>query len=90
MFVQGDWRGDGREQLFWYKFHMGGDGRGELYFPDGVYHMFDFLGDRAEEVITLAPGMLRVWSHRGANASGTRVARSPEYLRNAVVNHTHY
>ena len=90
VFVQGDWSGDGREQLFWYKFHMEGDGRGALYFPDGVYHMFDFLGDRAEEVITLAPGMLRVWSHRGANASGARVARSPDYLRDVMVNHTHY
>ena len=90
MFVQGDWRGDGREELFWYKFHMQRDGTGELWFPDGVFHMFDFMGDRADEVITLAPGLMRVWGYRGANASGARVRRSAEYLRDVMVNHTHY
>jgi hypothetical protein len=90
VFVQGDWRGDGREELFWYKFHMGRDGTGELWFPDGVFHMFDFMGDRAEEVITLAPGVMRVWGYRAANANGARVRRSADYLRDVVVNHTHY
>ncbi len=90
VFVQGDWKGNGREELFWYKFRMGGDGRGELYFPDGVFHMFDFLGDRAEEVVTLGAGKLRVYGYRGADAAGKRVARSADYLRNVVVNHTHY
>lgn len=90
VFVQGDWKGDGREELFWYKFRMGGDGRGELYFPDQVYHMFDFLGDRAEEVVTLGAGTMRVYGYRGANANGARAARSPEYLRSVMVNHTHY
>ena len=90
VFVQGDWRGDGREQLFWYKFHMKDDGTGELFFPDGVFHMFDFMGDRADEVITLAPGTMRVWGYRGARADGARARRSREYLRDAVVNHTHY
>ena len=90
VFVQGDWKGDGREELFWYKFRMGGDGRGELYFPDQVYHMFDFLGDRAEEVVTLGAGKLRVYGFRGAAADGRRAARTPEYLRNVMVNHTHY
>ena len=90
VFVQGDWRGDGRDQLFWYKFHLKDDGTGELFFPDGVFHMFDFLGDRADEVITLAPGMMRVWGSRGARADGTRVRRSADYRRDVVVNHTHY
>ena len=31
--------------------------------------MFDFMGDRADEVITLAPGVMRVWGYRGANAT---------------------
>ena len=66
------------------------DGTGELWFPDGVFHMFDFMGDRADEVITLAPGVMRVWGYRGANASGARARRSAEYLRDAMVNHTHY
>ena len=29
-------------------------GAGELYFPDPVFHMFDFMGQGAEEVITLS------------------------------------
>jgi hypothetical protein len=90
VFVQGDWRGDGRERLFWYKFHMKEDGTGELWLPDGVFHMFDFMGDRADEVITLAPGVMRVWGWRGAKADGARVRRSADYLRDVVVNHTHY
>jgi len=90
VFVQGDWRGDGREELFWYKFHLRGDGTGELYFPNDVFHMFDYMGDRAEEVITLAPGFMRVYGHRGARADGARVRRSADYLRDRVVNHTHY
>jgi hypothetical protein len=90
VFVQGDWRGDGRDQLFWYKFHLRGDGTGELWFPDGVFHMFDFMGDRADEVITLSPGFMRVYGSRGAKANGARVKRSLEYTREHVVNHTHY
>ena len=90
VFVQGDWRGDGREELFWYRFHLRGDGTGELFFPNDVFHMFDFLGDRAEEVITLAPGFMRVYGYRGARADGARVRRSADYLRDRVVNHTHY
>ncbi|HEU4721424.1 MAG TPA: FG-GAP-like repeat-containing protein [Gemmatimonadaceae bacterium] len=90
VFVQGDWRGDGRQQLFWHKFHLRGDGTGELWFPDGVFHMFDVMGDRADEVVTLAPGVMRVWGSSGANANGTRARRSAEWLREQVVNHTHY
>ena len=90
VFVKGDWRGNGREELFWHKFRMRGDGRGELYFAEPVFHMFDFLGDRAEEVITLEGGKLRVYGWRGAHHAAKPVARDPEYLRNTVVNHTHY
>jgi hypothetical protein len=50
----------------------------------------DFMGDRADEVITLAPGVMRVWGSRGANGAGTRVRRSRDYLREQVVNHAHY
>ena len=90
VFVKGDWRGNGREELFWHKFRMRGDGRGELYFAEPVFHMFDFLGDRAEEVITLEGGVLRVYGWRGAEHAAKPDARDPEYLRNTVVNHTHY
>jgi hypothetical protein len=52
--------------------------------------MFDFMGDRADEVITLGPGVMRVWGSRGARADGARVRRSADYRRDVVVNHTHY
>jgi hypothetical protein len=90
VFVKGDWRGDGRDQLFWYKFAMNRDGTGTLYFPDQVFHMFDFLGDRAEEVITLESGALRVYGYSGADADAPREARDADYLRHRVANHTHY
>lgn len=90
VFVKGDWRGDGKEELFWYKFRMKGDGRGELFFGEPVFHMFDFLGDRAEEVITLEGGVLRVYGYRGADHAAKPITRTPDYLRNVMVNHTHY
>ena len=66
------------------------DGRGELFFPDPVYHMFDFLGDGAEEVITLDREWVRVWGYAGAKADGKRVRRGDDYRRERVANHTHY
>lgn len=90
VFVKGDWRGDGGEELFWYKFRLAADGRGQIYFPDPVFHMFDFVGDGAEEVITLDRGRVRVYGFAGADANGPRVTRDLEYLRNRVANHTHY
>ncbi len=88
-FVMGDWRGDGVEQLFWYKFRLTPEGRGELYFADPVYHMFDFLGRGAEEVITLRPGRLRVHASR-KRAGRAAGPRDPEYRRHRMTNHTHY
>jgi hypothetical protein len=90
VFVKGDWRGDGGEELFWYKFRMNGDGKGELYFPEQVFHMFDFLGDTAEEVITLDRGALRVYGYRHADHRAQPAQRAPEYLQRRVANHTHY
>lgn len=90
VFVKGDWKGDGGEELFWFKFHMNAQGEGELYFGEPVYHMFDFMGDGAEEVITLERGKLRVYGYSGANAAAPGSAHTPAYLRNVVTNHTHY
>jgi hypothetical protein len=90
VFVKGDWRGDGKEELFWYKFRLTRAGKGELYFGEPVFHMFDFLGDGAEEVITLGDGVLRVYGYRGADHRGPRRERSPDYLKERVTNHTHY
>jgi hypothetical protein len=89
-FVKGDWRGNGQEELFWYKFRLNSDGKGELYFGEPVYHMFDFMGNGAEQVITLqnANGILRVYGSRQAKRRA--VKRDAEYLRHTVANHTHY
>lgn len=89
-FIKGDWRGNGEIELFWYKFRMTGDGTGELYFADPVYHMFDLVGDGAEEVITRQGSVLSVYGSSRADAQGPRVPRNSEYLRNRIANHTHY
>lgn len=88
-FVKGFWNGK-MEQLFWYKFKIGDNGKGELYFPDPVYHMFDFSGNGAEEVITLGSGYLRVWGSKSALKNGKDRKKEIDYLKNTVVNHTHY
>jgi len=91
-FVKGDWRGDGGVELFWYKFHMGRDGRGTLAFGEPVYHMFDFMGNGAEQVIALQnrQGILRVYGCRDARPRASKLKRDADYLRDAVANHTHY
>lgn len=89
-FVKGDWHGNGREQLFWYKFKINEEGKGELYFPDGVFHLFDFMGKGAEEVITLSNGRLQVYGSTSARYSNNDRKKNKLYLKNNVVNHTHY
>lgn len=89
-FVKGDWRGNGQEELFWFKFRINEKGTGELYFPDPVFHMFDFTGNGAEEVITLDRGMLRVYAHRTAQRNDSDLKKDADYLKSTVVNHTHY
>jgi len=89
-FVKGAWQGDGRVQLFWYKFKINDRGTGELYFPDPVYHMFDFLGKGAEEVITLSRGKLRVYGSKNARYTNKDQKKNLNYLKSNVVNHTHY
>lgn len=89
-FVLGNWRGDGKTELFWFKFHINDKGAGDLYFPDPVFHMFDFEGRGAEEVITLSGGVMRVWGSRSARYSGRDLKANLDYRKRAVVNHTHY
>jgi hypothetical protein len=89
-FVRGNWRGDGATWLFWHKFYLNDAGTGELYFSDTVFHMFDFMGQGAEEVIALSQGRLSVFGSRRATYSGKDSKKNLEYLRNSVVNHTHY
>ena len=89
-FVKGDWRGDGREELFWYKWRMNAEGRGELFFKEEAYHMFDFMGNGCEQVIALnkGTGVLQVYGARDAKPK--TVKRDADYLRHAIANHTHY
>lgn len=90
-FVKGNWLGeDEKDQLFWYKFLIDSSGKGRLYFPDQVYHMFDFTGDGAEEVITLQGGRLRVYGSKSALRDPNLAKRDVEYMYRLVVNHTHY
>jgi hypothetical protein len=87
-FVRGDWYGDGRKEFFWHKFRLEDDGLGTLYFKEPVYHMFDFLGNGAEQVITWDRTVLRVYGYKGVKAKV--VKRDSEYVRNSIANHTHY
>ena len=89
VFVKGDWRGDGGEDLFWHLFKMAKNGEGILYFSEPVYHMFDFMGDRAEEVITMQDDLLRVYGYRRANHSKEMIKRDLEYWRSRLANHDH-
>ena len=89
-FVKGNWLGNGKDQLFWYKFRINEHGQGELYFPDPVFHMFDFSGRGAEEVITLSRGTLRVYGYKNASYTNKDQKKDLNYLKNSVVNHTHY
>ena len=89
-FVKGSWYGEDKPQLFWFKFMINDSGKGEFYFPDPVYHMFDFTGKGAEEVITLNKGMLRVYGSKKARYSNKDRKKDRNYLKNTVVNHTHY
>ncbi len=88
-FVKGDWYGEGSDQLFWFKFRITREGEGKLYFPDPVYHMFDFTGNGAEEVVTLSYQRLGVY---GAKMPDTGKDKKSDllYLKHKVVNHTHY
>jgi hypothetical protein len=88
-FVKGLWNGK-TEQLFWYKFQINSKGVGELYFPDPVYHMFDFNGDGTEDVITLNRNSLKVFGSKNAPVPGKDLKADPLYRKNNVTNHTHY
>lgn len=94
IFVKGDWRGNGKEELFWYKFHMNSAGKGEFFFKEGVYQMFEFIGNGTEQVITLTLGgrLLRVYGFRYASPAKSKVRanRGIDYLKNRVANHSYY
>lgn len=90
-FVKGDWKGDGKDLLFWYKFKMTEEGKGKLFFGETVYHMFDYVGSGAEEVITLAKndGLLKIYGYKYLEETKKR-EKTEEYLRKDIANHTYY
>jgi len=89
-FAKGDWEGNGRETLFWFRFKMDRNGEGIYCFPEDVYHMFDYFGEGAENIITREKGVLRIYGCRYAKRDVKNAKRDIEYLRRKVVNHTHY
>ncbi len=87
-FVKGDWRGEGRAELFWYRFRLTEEGRGVLYFKQDAYHMFDFMRTGAEQVIARGPDTLQIYGYRHAKPK-TNAKRDVSYWKR-VANHTHY
>jgi hypothetical protein len=87
-FVKGDWKGDGKEELFWYRFRMTDEGRGVLSFKQDAYHMFDFMGTGSEQVIARGGTSLQVYGYKYARPR-TGVKRDFNYWKR-VANHTHY
>ena len=86
-FVKGDWRGNGQEELFWYKFRLDGEGRGVLCFKQDVYHMFDFMGTGTDQVIARGGTELLIYGHRGAPK---RAVKRDDAYRRKIANHSHY
>jgi hypothetical protein len=89
-FSKGDWYGDGSEKLFWYKFMIKSDGTGLYCFPNDVYHMFDFMGEGAENPITIGQGVMRVYGCRYAIRDKNEARRDMDYMYRKIANHTHY
>jgi outer membrane protein assembly factor BamB len=90
VFVRGDWDGSGSDALFWYKFRLMPNGKGRLYFGEPVYHMFDFVGNGVDDVITLEGPLLRVYGHATAHTRRSPLTSDTEYVKTKVANHTHY
>lgn len=89
VFTKGDYDGDGGDDLFYFKFRLNRQGKGEFYFPDEIYTMFDFQGDKGEEVITMERDTIRIYGSPKANSSDPKFGRDVEYLRTKVVNIEH-
>jgi hypothetical protein len=87
-FVRGDWYGDGRRTFFWHRYKLEADGSGTQYFREPVYHMFDFLGNGAEQVIAWERTTLRVYGYKDVKPK--TIKRDSEYKRTVIANHTHY
>lgn len=90
-FSKGDFKGDGKNALFWQRFRIESDGTGTIAFPDEVFHMFDFMGTGNDQPITVnSNGMVRVYGYKNAKSNPTPEKRDPLYRAHSISNHTHY
>jgi hypothetical protein len=87
-FVKGDWKGEGREELFWYKFRMTDEGKGVLYLKNDAYHMFDFMSIGSDQVIARVGTVLQIYGYKYAKPK-VGLKRDFNYWKK-VANHTHY
>jgi len=90
-FVKGDFKGDGKNALFWQRFRIEPDGTGTIAFPDEAFHMFDFMGIGTDQVITVSRnGMVRIYGCKNARPNPTAAKNDPVYRAHSISNHTHY
>jgi hypothetical protein len=67
---------------------MTDEGKVVLYFKQDAYHLFDFMGTGAEQVIARGGTTLQVYGSKRVRPK-TGVRRSVDYVKR-VANHTHY
>jgi hypothetical protein len=91
-FAKGDFKGDGKNVLFWQRFRIEPDGTGTLAFPDEVFHMFDFMGSGTDQAITLGRGgRVGIYGYKGAPTKPVSAEKAdPVYRAHSISNHTHY
>jgi hypothetical protein len=90
-FVKGDFKGDGKNVLFWQRFRIEPDGTGTIAFPDEAFHMFDFMGTGNDQVITVGRGgIVRIYGYKNAKQNPTAEKADPVYRAHSISNHTHY
>ena len=90
-FAKGDFKGDGKNALFWQRFRVESDGTGTIAFPDEVFHMFDFMGTGNDQAVTVSRnGMVRIYADKDAKPNPTAEKSDPLYRAHSIANHTHY
>ena len=90
-FAKGDFKGDGKNVLFWQRFRIEPDGTGTIAFPDEVFHMFDFMGTGNDQAVTVGRnGAVRIYGFKNAKPNPTPEKRDAVYRAHAISNHTHY
>ncbi len=91
-FSKGDFRGDGKNQLFWQRFRIETDGTGTIAFPEEVFHMFDFMNTGTDQPITVGRGgKVSIYGFKGAPVrTPSEQKLDPVYRAHSVSNHTHY